>query len=261
MSAVIGRLRANARAEHRVLVETPRAREAAETATALTSRLIEVVSHDLKNSLLGIMMTADIIRGASTNQELVGKRASAVKQESQQMFELVQDMLDYSAAAMERIDLNCLPLNLARLFAERLNGWRIRAGRKEKIFESWSNEKMIEGMAGDGAHLRQVAENLVGNAMKFSPRGSEIIVCVERGGLDTVAGPDPGPGLREADFEPRFRPHRKLRAVPTGSESSAGLGRALVHSLVRRHGGSLRASNSPDGHAVLMAEFPRRQPT
>jgi len=237
------------------------AREAAETATALKSRLIEVVSHDLKNSLLGIMMTADIIRGASTNQELVGKRASAVKQESQQMFELVQDMLDYSAAAMERIDLNCLPLNLARLFAERLNGWRIRAGRKEKIFESWSNEKMIEGMAGDGAHLRQVAENLVGNAIKFSPNGSVITVRVGGGERVTVSVQDQGPGFSEADFEHLFKPYRKLSAVPTGRESSSGLGLALAHSLVHLHGGTLWASNSPDRGAVLTAEFPRRQVT
>ena len=254
---VIGRMRATARAERRVLVETERARAAVEEATALKSRLIDVVSHDLKNPLLGIMMTADVIRGASVDNALVDDRAKAVKAESQQMFGLVQDILDSSAAESGRIELNRTSLNLAEIVSTSQQSWRDHAAVKDQLIRLELDRERESELEADAGRLRQVMENLVGNALKFSPRGSVITIRVQGGDPVVFAVRDEGPGFSEEDLAQVFQPYAKLSAAPTGGESSSGLGLAVAHSMMLLHGGSLEAANAPQGGAIVTARFSR----
>ena len=255
--AVIGRMQATARADRRVLIETELAREAAEEATTLKSRLIDVVSHDLKNPLLGIMMTADVIRGASADNALVSERAEAVKAESQQMFGLVQDILDSSAAEAGRIELNRSSLNLVEFVSRSHLAWSDRAKVKDqKINLILDREKECE-IEADAGRLRQVVENLVGNALKFSPLGSEITLSLRGGDSVVLSVRDEGPGFSGEDLVHIFRPYAKLSATPTGGESTTGLGLAVAHEMVLLHGGSLEATNAPGGGAIGTATLPR----
>ena len=68
---------------------------------------------------------------------------------------------------------------------------------------------------------------------------------------------DQGPGFSAEDLDQPFQPYRKLSAVPTGGETSTGLGLSVAHSMVLLHGGSLEAANTSEGGAVVTAMFPR----
>lgn len=257
--AIISRQRAITRAERRVLEETRRARDAAEEAAALKSKLLDLASHDLKAPLVGTMMTAEMIAEESTDRPAVAERAQALHAESRRMLGLVQDLLDSSAAESGRLKLQREPVDLAELASEVAAVFADRAARKnqriEVLADTGSGDTCIEG---DAARLRQVLENLVSNALKFSPAGTTTRLAVRRGASGTVRLEvrDEGPGLTPDDRAGLFQRFRRLSAAPTGGEPSSGLGLALARDLVAAHGGRLDVESEPGQGATFYAEFP-----
>ncbi|MCF3649746.1 ATP-binding protein [Synoicihabitans lomoniglobus] len=254
--AIIGRQRTQARAEKRILEETRRARDAAEQATALKSRLLDLASHDLKTPLIGIMMTADLIKREGRADPHVGDRIEAIRQESQRMFELVQDLLDTSESETGELKLRPESLDLAQGVGAQIPEFTDRAARKRQQVRFRVEEPDSCRILGDPARLRQVVENLVDNALKFSPAGSTVWVTVHGGARVRLEVEDEGPGLTEEDRAALFQRFRRLSATPTGGETSTGLGLSLTHTLVSMHGGQLFADSTPGEGAKFVARFP-----
>lgn len=257
--AIISRQRAVARAERRILEETRRARDAAEAATALKSKLLDLASHDLKAPLVGTIMTAEMLAEENEDRPAVAERARTLRTESQRMLGLVQDLLDSSAAESGRLELQRETLDLAELADDVAAVFADRAARKnqriEVVAESGGGDTRIEG---DAARLRQVLENLVSNALKFSPPGTTTRLGVRRttSGTIRLEVRDEGPGLTPEDRAGLFQRFRRLSAAPTGGEPSSGLGLALARDLVAAHGGRLEVESEPGQGAVFFAEFP-----
>lgn len=255
-AAVIGRQRAIARAERRILEETRRARDAAEQATALKSKLLDLASHDLKAPLVGVMMTADIIADETASQPEIAGHARAVRDESQRMFDLVQNLLDGSSLETGDLPLYRTPLDLGELLRELLPEFERRAARK--------NQRVVlvdaaptPPISGDSTRLRQVVHNLVDNALKFSPAGSAAYLAVAPAGDHVrLSVRDEGPGLTAEDQRHLFQRFHRLSAAPTAGEPSTGLGLSLTHDLVAQHGGRLWAESTPGAGATFIAEFP-----
>lgn len=256
-AAIIGRQRAIARAERRILAETRRARDAAEEAATLKSKLLDLASHDLKAPLVGVMMTAEnIAEDAATLPEVVDQ-ARAVRQESQRMFDLVKDLLDSSALETGDLPLRRAPLDFAALVRELHPEFELRAARKDQRVLLAVDASAPLRISGDAARLRQVIHNLVDNALKFSPAGTTVHLAVTRTADQVrLAVRDEGPGLTAEDQQHLFQRFRRLSAAPTGGESSSGLGLALTHDLVTQHGGRLWAESTPGAGATFVAEFP-----
>ena len=100
----------------------------------------------------------------------------------------------------------------------------------------------------DGIRVKQAVDNLVSNAIKFSPQGESIRVSLEReDDKARVEVADHGPGLTEADKERLFRRFTRLSARPTGGEPSTGLGLANARQLVELHGGTIGAESDGPG--------------
>jgi signal transduction histidine kinase len=259
--AIISRQRAVTRAERRILEETRRARDAAEEAAALQARLLDLASHDLKTPLVGTMMTAETIAEESADRPDIAARAHALREESRRMLGLVQDLLDGSATESHRLQLAREPVDLATLAADTVAVFADRATRKNQRLELIPGDSSVATrIEGDPARLRQVLENLVSNALKFSPPGTTTRLQLSRPDAATVrlAVRDEGPGLRPEDRAGLFQRFRRLSAVPTGGEPSTGLGLALARDLVIAHGGRLDVDSTPGQGATFSIEFPAR---
>lgn len=259
--AIISRQRAVTRAERRILEETRRARDAAEEAAALQARLLDLASHDLKTPLVGTMMTAETIAEESADRPDIAARAHALREESRRMLGLVQDLLDGSATESHRLQLAREPVDLATLAADTVAVFADRAARKNQRLELIpSDASGATRIEGDPARLRQVLENLVSNALKFSPPGTTTRLQLSRPDAATVrlAVRDEGPGLTPEDRAGLFQRFRRLSAVPTGGEPSTGLGLALARDLVIAHGGRLEVDSTPGQGATFSIEFPAR---
>lgn len=261
-TAIISRQRTLTRAERRILEETRRARDAAEEAAALKSQLLELASHDLKAPLVGTMMTAELIAEESIDRPTIRERANALHAESQRMLGLVQDLLDSSAAESGRLALQREPLNLAALAADVAETFADRAARKsqriEVVADDGSGAALIDG---DAARVRQVLENLVSNALKFSPASTTTRLAVRRTASSTIRLEvrDEGPGLTAEDRAGLFQRFRRLSATPTGGEPSTGLGLAVARDLVIALGGRLDVESEPGKGATFFVEFPAKE--
>lgn len=260
--AIISRQRAITRAERLIHAETRRARDAAEEAAALKSRLLDLAAHDLKAPLVGAMLTAETIADESADRPEIAQLARALHGENQRLLALVQDLLDGSAAESGRLTLARTSVDLAALVREVAAAFADRAAQKRQQIEILADiDAAAATINGDAARLRQVIENLVSNALKFSPAGTTTHLTVRRGASGTVRIDvrDEGPGLTVEDRANLFQRFRRLSAAPTGDESSTGLGLALARDLVTAHGGRLDVASEPGKGATFYAEFPARE--
>jgi two-component system sensor histidine kinase MprB len=104
---------------------------------------------------------------------------------------------------------------------------------------------------GDAERLSRAVTNVLGNALKWSPEGGTVEVSVAQG---SVVVRDHGPGIDEADLPLVFE--RFYRSPAARGTAGSGLGLAIVRHVVEAHGGSVEATNAPDGGAVFTLRFP-----
>jgi signal transduction histidine kinase len=103
----------------------------------------------------------------------------------------------------------------------------------------------------DADRLVEVIENLVGNAIKYSPLSSQIVVTARRAdGRAVVEVKDAGPGLSEDDKRRMFGRFQRLSATPTGGESATGLGLSLAKQLAELMGGDVFAESAGPGQGA-----------
>ena len=106
-------------------------------------------------------------------------------------------------------------------------------------------------MFGDADRLVEVIENLVGNAIKYSPLSSKIVVTARRDdGRAVVEVKDAGPGLSEDDKRRMFGRFQRLSATPTGGEPATGLGLSIAKQLAELMGGELSADSAGPGRGA-----------
>ncbi|MBI3775425.1 MAG: HAMP domain-containing histidine kinase [Gammaproteobacteria bacterium] len=111
---------------------------------------------------------------------------------------------------------------------------------------------------GDGFQLSQVIDNLLGNAIKFSPQNSATIVRTQfTEGYVQVDVCDTGPGINNEDMGKLFIHGAHLGNLPTGHETSSGVGLALCKQLVELHGGEIGAHNNSDRGTTFWIRLPR----
>lgn len=118
------------------------------------------------------------------------------------------------------------------------------------------NPSCIEGQF-DTIKILRAVDNLVNNAIKFSPEDKKVCISAEiQGDVAMVKVADQGPGFQEQDLEKIFEPFTRLSAKPTAGEPSTGLGLALTKSVVEEHGGKLELESRPGEGATFTIELP-----
>jgi two-component system sensor histidine kinase/response regulator len=131
--------------------------------------------------------------------------------------------------------------------------------KKIKIQTDFPAEAIIA--LADFAALDQILDNLISNAIKFSPSGNQIFVSVRPSGKHAECViRDEGPGFTAEDKTRMFRRYGRLSAHPTGGEPSTGLGLSIVHKLVRAMDGELICESNPGQGAVFTIRLPRPAP-
>ena len=171
---------------------------------------------------------------------------------------LVNDLLDVSVIESGKLELRREPLDLAQLLRQRVRFFRLLAERKgitidEKI-------PLNQVLRLDPGRMEQVIDNLVSNAVKYSPSGARVEVSLGPEGRHTrLAVRDEGPGLSTDDQQRLFGSFQRLSSTPTGGEKSTGLGLAITRRIVQAHGGSIEVDSAPgqgSSFAVLLVDRP-----
>lgn len=250
------------RAERRMRTATEEARRQAEAAERLKSRLLQMASHDLKVPLTALNATAGLIARTPGDETVVRRLAAGIQADTARMRALVRDFLDASAIEDGNLQLHAAALDLAALAAAAVESLRAVAAQKDQTLALVPAPAPLPTVKADAERLRQVFDNLIGNALKFSPPGGEVVVALgQAGAWAYVEVRDSGPGLGPADFAKIFAPYQRLSAQPTGTgEDSTGLGLFIARELLTLLGGRLEVQSQPGRGAVFRVLLPAEVP-
>lgn len=219
------------------------------------NEFLGIAAHDLKNPLAGIRMTAEILeRYYNNSDEKAAQFTRRIVTSCDQMLEIISNLLDVARIENEgnKLSLQVVSLGVVDAIVEE---YHPRAAQKGIIlfYEPLPTPHEIYA---DRQALYQVLDNLVSNAVKYSPAWQHVWVRVERReSVIRIAVQDNGPGLTAADKEKLFTKFGRLSAQPTGQESSTGLGLSIVKRLVEAMNGKVWCESEQGAGATFIVEF------
>ncbi|MGF1450288.1 MAG: response regulator [Opitutales bacterium] len=233
-----------------------------EKANQAKNKMMSVVSHDLKNPIGAIRGLAEFLQDGSFGElskeqkEMVRSIHSA----ADAMFGLVKDLLDVSLMDNDAISLNFAETDFCSLVIDAVNLHQVSA-EKKKIEIRYDGPREGTPILCDRTQARRVLDNLVTNALKFSPSGTTVRVELVDAGEDFLLSVcDQGPGVPEDEKDQLFKHLGRTSNRPTGGEQSTGLGLAICKKIVEAHGGSIGFENQETGGARFHASFPLAPP-
>jgi two-component system sensor histidine kinase/response regulator len=219
--------------------------------------LVGILTHDLKNYLGGINMSAELLRGyvKKFNDERLTLLTENIFRSSDLSLAFVKEFLANSAAD-HGLALKPVVINFVDIAGTVLKQYQEAARRKQLEIQFSSPAEAVTVLA-DSSALDQVLDNLISNAIKFSPAGKQLFVTVQAAGSQgECVVRDEGPGFSAEDTTRMFRRYTRLSARPTGGEPSTGLGLSIVRKLVLEMGGELACESVPGNGATFTVRLP-----
>ncbi len=231
------------------------------------TRFFQHISHELKTPLTALREGSDLLAEEVVGQLNEEQRevARILKQNSQSLERLIQDLLTYSqtqsARRLREADaLELAPLQLLDIIDDVLESQKLALVAKTLGVRRQYEKASIQG---DAKKLRVVIDNLISNAIKYSPAGGNITVrLLKQSDNAVIEVLDDGPGIDEADRERIFDPfYRSESAIRSGTKGT-GLGLAIVRDYVELHHGTVSAVESAEntGGARFRVILPRQPP-
>ena len=217
------------------------------------NNLISIVAHDLQNPLSGIMGAIDLMDDEDL-QEDQRKLKDIIQVSSARMSRMISEILDIEAIEENAEEIHLEPHNLSVAVEEVCRQFDKTASMKEINLEM-SLESEIHAIV-DKRYASQIIENLISNAIKFSPLRKKVEVRLSRKENKAVLEiRDEGPGLNAEDKSKVFQKFQRLSAKPTAGESSTGLGLSIVKKFVERMGGKIWVESESGKGASFYVEL------
>jgi two-component system, sensor histidine kinase and response regulator len=219
--------------------------------------LLGILTHDLKNHLSGIKISAQVLHGKLEKEGDAGSAAMAanIHTGTDQMFAFVVEFLA-NCAADRGFNVKASPIWLDELSAAATRHYE-EAARRKRITLAHRG-KVTDPTSTDQSAVKQILHNLISNAVKFSPAGATVRVSVETDaeGAAVWRVQDEGPGFTAEDRSAMFRRYQRLSAQPTAEEPSTGLGLSIVKKLVDQLGGAIECESEPGRGTTFTLRFP-----
>jgi two-component system, sensor histidine kinase and response regulator len=217
-----------------------------------------ILMHQLKNHLVGMNMTADVLCDGDRlfRDPGLGLMLEDISRSSGQMLSFVNLFLA-NAATDHQLVIKLEPVCLSEAASRSVQQFQEAARRKELVVHaSLPAENAL--VQADPNALNQVLDNLLSNAVKFSPSGKQISVIVRPTATHVECQvQDQGNGFTPEDKSRMFRRYGRLSARPTGGESSAGLGLSIVKRLMDAMSGELACESAAGSGARFSIRLPR----
>ena len=190
-----------------------------------------IAAHDLKNPLTAILANAELLKIVHEEPAQVIRFAADIVIASTRMRDLITDLLDANAIEEGRFTSDLQPCDVSAMVERSAENYRFSASKKQ-IDIHVSASRGLRAKA-DPKAMMQILDNLVSNAVKFSPPKTTVFVrTFPEADHVLIAVKDEGPGVSEEDQKKLFGKFTRLSARPTGGESSTGLGLSIVKHLV-----------------------------
>jgi signal transduction histidine kinase len=220
-----------------------------------------IAAHDLKNPIGGIRGLAEmlLLYRDDLGEEQMNEMLQSMIDSSERMFELIKNLLDVNALERGGMPVHLIDFDLSMPVFLIADTYRQRAAAKN-ITLHYEREEGFMVVADEQATV-QVLDNLVSNAVKYSPEGKNIYLRLKKSFLpneQTVRFEvqDEGPGLSDNDKTKLFGKFARLSAQPTGGEHSTGLGLSIVKKMVETMNGKVWCESELGKGATFIVELP-----
>ncbi|TGE00715.1 ATP-binding response regulator [Methylobacterium nonmethylotrophicum] len=225
-------------------------------ANQLKTEILGTVAHDLKNPLAVILgraeMLGDMIDARPQPAEAMHAQIGHIRDTARRLTGMIETLIADAMNDALDITLRREPVDFAGLAREVSQANVPLAETKRQTLRSEIPDSLY--LCGDAERLREAMDNLISNAIKYSPVGAEIVVTVARDDVDTIyAVRDHGPGLSPEDTARLFGRFQRLSAKPTAGEGSTGLGLSIVKRIAELHGGRATAETHADAPGSTFA--------
>ncbi len=237
-----------------LLDESEKSRKELQEANDLKEKLLNIAAHDLKNPLQVILGYEFLVREEFT---LEGEHLSMMDKiflSSKRMLNIITELLESAATASQRIELKKTDSNLASLIENIVHHNIARAEQKKQHIKIDLDESINANV--DQFWFKEAIDNLISNAVKYSPLNETILIKLEKlNGVTRISVKDNGPGFSDEDKKNMFNKFQRLSAKPTANESSTGLGLFIVKEIIDKHGGKISLETEPGKGAMFIIEF------
>jgi signal transduction histidine kinase len=240
----------------------------------LKSRFLSMASHELKTPLTSISGLSQVLlrrmrrrldQGHPTEVEWSAEqhahidRLELLNSQTSRLGRLIDELLDVSRIESGKLDFHWAPVDLGTLISEVAE--RLQMTTSSHTIEVNLNGLVDDSVTADRDHLEQVLDNLVTNAIKFSPEGGTIRVSI-RDLADSVvlSVQDPGVGIPSAQLEDIFGLFYQAEDPVSRRTGGMGLGLYISREIVNRHGGRIWAESEPERGSTFNVSIPRAAP-
>ena len=232
-------------------------------ADRLRDELLATVTHELRTPLTSIIGYAELLDELEHDALSPAGRGmlEKIRANADRELRLVTDLLTLAVGRLDQIRLRLEDVDLLALATEVVTERRRDARRKGISVHVLGDAATLAPVRGDRHRLTQVIDNLVGNAVKFTPARGRVDVTVSAladSSVITVA--DTGAGIAPTEQKKVFERLYRSRSATAEHVPGTGLGLALVHSIVEAHHGSVALTSIPGEGTTVTVQLPQRQP-
>jgi signal transduction histidine kinase len=217
------------------------ARDEAEEASRAREEMLAVVAHDLRNPLNVVMMTTALFAETDLSGEKRSQLLGVMRRAASRMNRLIEDLLDVVRQEAGQMRLELAEVSVPSLVAQTAEMFQDTAAERGISLHVLECSPSLQVM-GDSERIMQVLSNLVGNALKFVPRGGSIVLqCAVKDSDAVFSVTDTGPGIPREDLEKLFEKFWQRRRT---DKRGVGLGLSIARGIVEAHGGRIWADST-----------------
>lgn len=247
------------RKERELSIELRQKNEKLQALNNVKNEFLGIAAHDLRNPLSTVMLSSSILVG-NTIGALTDKQNEVVeliRNSAEYMLRLVNDLLDVSSIEAGKISLSMNRVDLIRFLRAIVALHRHRSDEKGITLElhAPNDKELLVDL--DEHRFRQVADNLISNAIKFSENGARIDVTVATHGESAVISvSDTGPGIPAEELDQLFQPFARTSVKPSDGEKSTGLGLVICRKVIESHGGHIEVESEVGRGSTFAVHLP-----
>ncbi len=244
--------RASGELERRLLEEELlKATKAAEDANLAKSNFLANISHEIRTPMNGIMGAFQLAMLSELSDEVMDYMTIG-KSSTESLLDLVDDVLDFSKAEANKLELTILSFNIINLIKDVVNLFKASIYLKGLQINYSIAENIPKSILGDSFRIRQILSNLIGNAVKFTPKGGISVSATlieETSNQLTLqfAVKDTGIGIARNQKELLFNRFKQLDNADSNAFSGSGLGLAISKQLVELMNGEIWVESDAEG--------------